>query len=395
MAQVPLERALAFYGVELPQMQRIGSEIRTRCFLTCGRHENTGDRAIAIQADHPAKIWHCYHAGCGKGGNLISLCDLLKPGESGGGRPRGERFKEIVRDLQAMLAGDAAPTAVQAAAEPAQPVAPAKRRGNVSLTESDNERARALVNLDEKFVVDVASMSPKAASYFRHRPFLTPEMCRKWRVGYLPRDAGGDHAGGTMRGKIVYPMMSEDGEVLTWFGRDPEHEGKEHEWIVGGKKGKEPEKYHFVKDFQRGLELFGQHRFGDEGFGERSRAVGLFIVPGPNDVIALDVLGSSAVGLCGTTVTPEQTEKIAAFVREAGCVATVMFDCNAAGELAARVVVVALAQACPVRLAWSPQMHGGSFNGRRVDSLTPEDWERVRGSLASLRGAVSEPRDGE
>jgi hypothetical protein len=40
--------------------------------------------------------------------------------------------------------------------------------------------------------------------------FLTPEMCKRWRMGYLPRrDAGGDHAGGTMRGKIVYPMLSE------------------------------------------------------------------------------------------------------------------------------------------------------------------------------------------
>ena len=99
-------------------------------------------------------------------------------------------------------------------------------RANVPLAQSDNERARGLVNLDAKFVVDPAAMSPKAASYFRHRPFLTPEVCKRWRMGYLPRDAGGDHAGGTMRGKIVYPMLSESGEVLTWFGRDPEYEGK-------------------------------------------------------------------------------------------------------------------------------------------------------------------------
>jgi len=101
--------------------------------------------------------------------------------------------------------------------------------------------ARALVNLDDKFVVDAASMSPKAASYFRHRPYLTPEICRRWRVGYLPRDTGGDRAGGTMRGTIVYPLLSDDGQVLTWFGRDPEYEGKYHEWIVGGKQGNEPQ----------------------------------------------------------------------------------------------------------------------------------------------------------
>ena len=43
------------------------------------------------------------------------------------------------------------------------------------------------MNLDAKFVVDPAAMNPKAASYFRHRPFLTEEACRRWRVGYLPR----------------------------------------------------------------------------------------------------------------------------------------------------------------------------------------------------------------
>jgi len=40
-----------------------------------------------------------------------------------------------------------------------------------------------------------------------------------------------------------------------------------------------------------------------------------------------------------------------------------MFDCTEEGELAARVVVVELAQHCPVRLAWSPAMHGAAFRG--------------------------------
>ena len=45
-------------------------------------------------------------------------------------------------------------------------------------------------------------------------------------MGYLLRNAGGDSAGGTMRGKIVYPVLSERGELLTWFGRDAEFEEK-------------------------------------------------------------------------------------------------------------------------------------------------------------------------
>lgn len=195
-SRVSLEQAPPFYGVELPELRRIGDEIRTRCFLNCGRHDETGDRALAIQPEHPARIWRCHEAGCGRGGNLVSLCDLLKHGEHSGGKPRGVRFKAILHDLQAMAAGEAPPSAAQidAPASPPQKIAPP---GNRPLAESDNERARGLVNLDEKFVVDPAKMTPKAARYFRHRQYLTPEAAKRWRMGYLPRDAGADRAGGT------------------------------------------------------------------------------------------------------------------------------------------------------------------------------------------------------
>ena len=76
LPQVTLEQAAAFYGVELPELHVVGSETRTKCFLNCGRAQETGDRALAIQTDHPAKQWHCHQYGCGKGGNLISLIDL-------------------------------------------------------------------------------------------------------------------------------------------------------------------------------------------------------------------------------------------------------------------------------------------------------------------------------
>src|SRR5687767_14013395 len=92
LPQVTLEHATAFYGTALPELHRVGSETRTRCFLACGRTQETGDRVLAIQEGHPAKQWHCHQYGCGKGGNLVSLCDLLKPGASAGGRPRGDRF---------------------------------------------------------------------------------------------------------------------------------------------------------------------------------------------------------------------------------------------------------------------------------------------------------------
>src|SRR4051794_34245803 len=124
MPRITLEQVAVFYGVTLPELRQVGGEIRSRCFLACGRQCETGDRALAIQTDHAAKQWVCHQQGCGKGGNLVSLCDLLKPGSNAGGRPRGQRFKEIAADLKAMAKGktpsEGAP-AVPASTEPVVP----------------------------------------------------------------------------------------------------------------------------------------------------------------------------------------------------------------------------------------------------------------------------------
>ena len=105
MPQVSVEQAAEYYGISLPQIRHIGDEIRMKCFLACGRTEETGDRAIAVQANNPVKPWKCHVYECQKGGNLVGLCDLMKPGENAGGRPRGERFKAIADDLVSMAGG--------------------------------------------------------------------------------------------------------------------------------------------------------------------------------------------------------------------------------------------------------------------------------------------------
>lgn len=381
MQQVSLEQVAAFYGVELPELTRIGREVRTRCFLLCGREHKTGDRALAIQVDHPAKIWRCHDYGCGRGGNLVSLCDYLKPGTHCEGKPRGERFKGILKDLRAMARGD-----VRRVVKEAPTAEPVKReekaKVNVALRESPNERARGLTTLDEKFVVDVAGMNPAAASYFRKRPFVTPEVCRKWRIGYLPRDSGGDRAGGTMRGKIVYPILSSDGEVLTWFGRDPGFEEKHAEWKAAGREGPEPAKFHFVKGFHRGIELFGQERLGDLAVAEKAEALGLVVVEGPNDVIRLDTLGIPAVGLCSNTVTREQVAKLSeAAWRLCGGWVTLMLDCDTEGEKGAKQALWELAQVCRPRLAWSQEMHGGKYQGKQPEGLSEEEWAEIEDHL--------------
>jgi 5S rRNA maturation endonuclease (ribonuclease M5) len=380
MPQITLEQAASFYGVPLPELKKVGNETRSACFLVCGKKEPTGDRALAIQTGSPTKNWYCHQYGCGKSGNLVSMCDLLKVGDSAGGRPRGERFKSIAADLLAMTkgeqpAGDAVP------ARPAPPPAPALKV-NVPLAQSENERARALTELDSKFTRELADMPPSASAYFRRRPFLSPEVCRAWRLGYLPRDTGDDKSGGTMRGKIVYPYLSDTGEVLTWFGREPDFEEKHRKWEGAGKIDKEPEKFHFIKGFHRGIELFGQHRLHNPDAERTLKELGLILVEGPNDVIRLDTLGVTAVGLCSNTISREQSEKAVKLARQLGNgIVTVFLDCDEPGENGMKQCLGYLSQLAPVRLAWSSRMFGGKFKDRQPESLTIEEWREIEGFL--------------
>ena len=378
MPQISLEQAAQFYGVPLPELHQVGEEIRTRCFLNCGC-DQTGDRALAIKADHPAKQWKCHHYGCGRGGNLISLCDLIKPGQHMDGRPRGERFKAIVADFQEMLGG-----VVFAGVTPAQPAKKeTKPRENVPLKDSANERARALVDLDAKLIVDPAEMNPKAASYFRNRPYLTPKVCERWRMGYLPRDAGGDRSGGTMRGRIVYGLTDDAGDVLTWFGRDPEYEEKHKRWVAGGKEGREPEKVHFVKGFHRGLELYGQHGFLAKARLGGLTDIGVLVVEGPNDVIRMSTLEEPAVGLCSNTVSKEQAEKIAGIAAQyTGNMVTLMLDNDPEGENGAKQAMWEIARlGTSVRLGWWRTAEGAKYADRQPESLTPEEWAEIKARI--------------
>ena len=81
MAQVTLERARRLLRRPMPEMHRVGTEVRTRCFLTCGRNEETGIGPSRSRRTIRRRSGGAIDAGCGQGGNLVSLCDLMKPGE--------------------------------------------------------------------------------------------------------------------------------------------------------------------------------------------------------------------------------------------------------------------------------------------------------------------------
>lgn len=257
------------------------------------------------------------------------------------------------------------------------------------MREDHHERVRAVVDLDKKFVVDVADMSPSAAAHFRKRPYLTPEVCRAWRLGYLPRDLGGkDKSGGTMRGKITYAYLNEAGEVLTFFGRDADYEAKKEKWEKADRKDPAPEKFHFVKGFHRGSELYGVHAVRTQDAAQKLRAIGLLpLVEGSNDVIRLSLLGVPAVALCSNTITREQAEKVGALARELVGTVGIFLDADEEGLNGMRQCLGYIAQVAPVRLVWTDRMFGGKFKGRQPESLTPDEWQEIQAYLTTGKAA--------
>lgn len=385
-AAVDIETACRFYGVDPGPLERVGKDIRTQCFLNCGKTEETGNRAIAIDSQSEVKRWRCHQYGCGKGGNLVTMCDLMKPGENFGGKqPKGNRFIELREDLRQMAGGVLSESAGESKPEPIEVVAEQPLL-NVPLAEHPNEQARKVTNLDERFVVVAdENMSRHAAAYVRQHPFLTPEVCQQYRCGYLPGPgSGGDHRGGSLQRDWVYGYLNEQGQPLVWFGRNLQYEKQHSDWVSGGRKGKEPAKFHFVKGFHRGLEVYGQHDWNVEDVQRRIRdEIGaLLLVEGPNDRIALGTIGVDAFAVCSNVITREQAKRASEKAREIGVPVGVLFDNDAEGENGARTSIPLLAEYGPVQYAWSPLMFGGQFKNRQPESISQEEWQQVHEGIS-------------
>ena len=218
------------------------------CIFACGKEQETGDRAISIKTKQDGAVFRCFQYGCTVRGNLLNLMFLMKHDhEPSGNRLKGTEFKEIAADLQAMIEGNppleinesttqSRQSHLAAAATPsALPDEPNDESPliNIPLKDSDNERARELVNLDDRFITDIAEMSPAAAKYVRQRPFMTPEIMKKFRCGYLPSNAKG-----LLRGHFVYGYPDAEGNILTWFGRNLNYESQHKKWQRSGDSSK-------------------------------------------------------------------------------------------------------------------------------------------------------------
>jgi hypothetical protein len=385
-AQTTLQEAAAKCGVSI-EVAGTGRQVRIDCPFGC-EGDHAGKRELSVDTGNPQKVFTCHSYQCQMRGNLLTLMyGWLTGARPTGDRLKGEEFKRV-RDVLAGKLPPSAPAAASASVPQAAPPAPkqaAEPPRNVPLAQSENEKARELVTLDEKFIVDVSHMPPAAASYVRKHPCLSPEMMKKWRVGVLPQDAGADKRGWSLRGQLLYPILSESGAVLAWVARDPQFEAKEQSFTAlppeQRAKEKKPAKHRFPVDFHRGLELFGQNgsRLKEPGYRESVARCGIIVVEGFNDVIGLDALGVPAVAIMSNKITEAQVTKIEPWARSlAGGKVSLLFDADEAGDTGAKEALWLLAQrGLDVRLGWSRGMHGGRFAERQPENLTCEEWEQV------------------
>lgn len=387
--QVSPQQVATYYRSPWPAQQS-GPEVRIDCLFNECTDDSYGK--LVVNVARPENPIFCHQ--CGVRGNLLTLMWGMKHGRPPtGGKLKGDEFKEVRDDLIG-IAGGADPVSTSSRPADMQPAvdierpAPRSRESsteppkpNVPLKDSPNERARELVSLHEHGTLDVGEMRPDAARYFRQRPWLTPEVCEKWNVTYLPPNAKG-----TLRGRVIYPMRNEAGDVLAWVGRDPEYDRKLAAWQTGGRPdGKEPMKHRFPNKemFRRGLELFGQqaNRLKELGYREAIAELGIVIVEGFNDVIRLDGFQTPAVAVCSNRITDEQAEKVTAWARQlADGKVTVFFDNDKRGTDGAKETIWKLSQHGPVLQAWPPES-GDAFDSRQPESLSFEEWNAVRQSL--------------
>jgi hypothetical protein len=366
-----VERVAKFYERRLPEVHHSQDETRLACHFACGRTDTTGDRAISVKTQVDGAVFRCFHYGCTVRGNVLSLMFLMKHDHGPSGeRLHGAEFREIAQDLEALVRGESR-SPVQTRTQPETSDDPSGPIVNVPLKNAENERARELVTLDDKFITDVAQMNPKASAYVRRRAFMTPEMMRKFRCGYLPSDGGS-----LLRGHFVYGWLDANGDVLTWFGRNLNFEEQHAKWKRAGDSKDEPSKFRFVKGFHRGLELYGENIFRREARTEQLRDLGVILVEGPNDVSNLSALGVPAIAVCSNAVTEEQADKLAALAREfGGGTVSVMFDLDHEGENGAKQALVELAARCRVRFAWTAASTHGAFRDRQPETVSREEWQ--------------------
>ena len=392
--QTSVHQVLAHYGKPLPE--KASGEHRMQCVFneTCADSQYGN---LTVKLDDTVNRIYCHT--CRIRGNLLTLLHGLETHQPPtGGRLRGEEFKNAVaklREISGQPASNAAPNTQpnsfnpqpqarpQVSAPGSTPSPTSPKLTNTPLHRHEKEAARELADLYNDLIVDVAEMSPEAAQYVRSRPWMTPDLMRKWGVGWIP----GNGRSLFRKTYMVYTHRNERGEVISYSGRDLLFEQKWLKWIkVGKPEGKKPNRHRYVSDFHKGQELYGgfASRLNEPYVRESLNKYGLVVVEGMNDVLRLEDLKVAAVALTSNRPTDQQIQTLTRFAQQTSNNRITLFpDCDEEGEAGFKELLWKLAeQRLEVRLACSSQMFDGHFKGKQPENLTVDQWESLTKNLS-------------
>lgn len=339
-----LAKAFTHFG-NTPPDRKQGQNFRLECLNSECTGQDSSYGQLSIEDQPPFRI-QCFS--CDVRGDIFELLLLLQDGRFR--RARGADFQAASEALRvvARSATSESPPPPKVDADPES----VQRPINVPLIKRENAASSNVLNLHNQGTVDVSEMSPAASKHFRPRQFLTPELCAKWGVFYVPNNAKS-----TLRGRIAYHIENIRGELLAIAGRDPKYEEKIAKWKQN-QSGNEPIKTRFPskKFFHRSLELFGQQsrRLDEDGYREAIRVTGLWVVEGFNDVLALDFLKQPSLGLMSNRITDAQVDKLVRFREQTGAPGiTILLDQDEQGRIGAAQVFEKIGSKVPVLNGWT------------------------------------------
>jgi 5S rRNA maturation endonuclease (ribonuclease M5) len=161
---------------------------------------------------------------------------------------------------------------------------------------------------------------------------------------------------GFLRGRMVFPIHDERGDLVAYAGRTMD--------------GRAP-RYLFPPGFHKSQVLFNLHRSVESAARQGHRAI---VVEGFFDCLKVHQAGhGNVVALMGASVSDRQLELLDTCFREL----VVMLDGDEAGRRASRVLAARWPAAC---MAWVPA-------GRQPDQLSSEEIERILRRASGARRA--------
>jgi DNA primase len=298
--QISMEMILEHYGL-LDELTRKGDKLTGKCPLHEGSNPNQFSASLSKNA------YQCFSGHCGAKGNIL---DFVSKKEGVGVREAALKIAEWF--------------SVESE-RPKKSPGPAKdgKKDNLPEKKQNQPLTFGLRNVDS------------GHEYLRTRG-ISRETAEHFGVGYYDGK-------GMMKGRIVIPIHSKNGELVAYAGR-----------VVDDDTISETNpRYRLPEGFLKSMEIFNLHRVSKAG----DRAT---LVEGFFGVLKLHELGiTDGIAIMGSFMSPEQEELIA---ERFGCV-TVMMDGDEAGRKAQEDIVKKLSRRLFVRVIELP-------DGMQPDRLT-------------------------